>query len=442
MASTMLTRIVYLLLWCVFTRTLDVSAAKILHISDFHFDHNYKVGSAATCVLGSTGLGCCRKFDIGISPHRKAGEWGDPNCDSPLKLVTGIFEWMNRTFHENPELKPDFAFWTGDNPSHHDITQTHDGNLHATEVISNLFKEFLPYVQVYPCVGNHDAYPVDQLAYPPKNQWFTNMLVRNWKPWLDGPAVETLQKGGYYSILIKKGIRLVSLNTLYYDPKNLYVKMSSNKDPAEQTAWFKKTLEVARDDGEIIWIISHIPTCQLNVVGEINSLLGEYSDVIQYQFAGHTHKDETMLNRLPSNPDQVQGVQFLASAGVPSEGMSSVRFYSYDPSSFNLSDWVVYTANVTALNAAGAARVDMAPLYSAREAYEPFGLVDMSARSWGAVIRDMLTNSTLFDKYQMFKYGGRHKKHCTSADRSCWTSTVCGMWAQDKAGRATCPISN
>eukprot|EP01083_Nonionella_stella_P068258 181137_1 len=369
---------------------LDKSS-KILHITDLHFDYKYKVGSSATCAVRFTGLTCCRAFKLGVPPYRKAGEWGDVNCDSPLKLILGIFDWLNRTFHEHPEMKPDFAIWTGDNPSHHGFIQSRADDLHATEFISGLFKEFLPGLMVYPCVGNHDAYPVDQLAPPPKNKWFTDMLVRSWKHWLDEPAIETLQKGGYYSILIRKGVRLVSLNTLYYSPFNILFTIFSNvKDPADQFAWLKATLATARRDCEKLWIISHFPTFHLTIAEEMNSLLGEYSDVIQYQFAAHTHVDELILNRLPSDLDKVLGVQFLAPSGVPSDvhpfmsksGISSIRLYTYDPASFTISDWTVYTANATALNEARAERLTMSPLYSAREAYARVGLADMSAHSW------------------------------------------------------------
>eukprot|EP01083_Nonionella_stella_P260352 887845_1 len=138
---------------------LDKSS-KILHITDLHFDYyKYKVGSSATCAVRFTGLTCCRAFKLGVPPYRKAGEWGDVNCDSPLKLILGIFDWLNRTFHEHPEMKPDFAIWTGDNPSHHGFIQSRADDLHATEFISGLFKEFLPGLMVYPCEGNHDAYP-------------------------------------------------------------------------------------------------------------------------------------------------------------------------------------------------------------------------------------------------------------------------------------------
>lgn len=54
--------------------------------------------------------------------------------------------------------------------------------------------------------------------------------------------------GGFYSQLVKPGLRVVSLNTiLYYGPNKVTVNMT---DPAGQFEWLEKTLERAAQSQE------------------------------------------------------------------------------------------------------------------------------------------------------------------------------------------------
>lgn len=57
--------------------------------------------------------------------------------------------------------------------------------------------------------------------------------------------------GGFYSQLVKPGLRVVSLNTiLYYGPDKVTKNMT---DPAGQFEWLEKTLEKAAQDMEKVY---------------------------------------------------------------------------------------------------------------------------------------------------------------------------------------------
>lgn len=116
----------------------------------------------------------------------------------------------------------------------------------------------------------------------------TNAIYRAaaelWKPWLQPEALLTLSQGGvfhtsivflcrlnllpaaltscfsvpaggFYSQLVKPGLRVVSLNTiLYYGPNKVTSNMT---DPAGQFEWLQKTLQTAAQNRE------KVPDCDL-----------------------------------------------------------------------------------------------------------------------------------------------------------------------------------
>ena len=78
-----------------------VNLGRILHISDIHLDTRYHIGGVDNCVFGETGLGCCREFDIPKKPYGYASEWGNYNCDAPIKLVNETFRWIRDNIGAN-----------------------------------------------------------------------------------------------------------------------------------------------------------------------------------------------------------------------------------------------------------------------------------------------------------------------------------------------------
>ncbi|RXN03407.1 acid sphingomyelinase-like phosphodiesterase 3a [Labeo rohita] len=208
------------------------SAPKFWHISDLHLDPTYHVTEDHTKVCFSS---------KGV-PAMDPGVFGDFLCDSPYQLILSAFTYMKQA-----DLQPEFIIWTGDSPPH--VPKEELSTDVVINVIANMthtIRQFFPQLPVYPALGNHDYWPQDQL--PTSANAIYDAVAKLWSPWLNPEAVATLQKGGFYSLVIKPGLRLVSLNTnLYYSPNQVTVNMT---DPAGQFQWLQETLELSRQKME------------------------------------------------------------------------------------------------------------------------------------------------------------------------------------------------
>jgi hypothetical protein len=399
----------------------DRNYGMFLQITDTHLDLEYDVGSPATCWLGSTGLGCCRSYDIPIAPYSKAGPYGDHNCDSPLLLINGAFEWLSRQ-----QSQIDFVIWTGDSVDHHDFSDSPRKNLHNMKVSSQLFFDHLDGVQVYPSLGNHDTFPIDQLGPKPFNDFVMNEISDLWEPWLnnsDPSTMKTLRYAGYYTILMKKGFRLISLNSLYYDNHNV-IFGKQNERTMNQWAWLNDTLSDARMNGEKVWIIGHI----FPGAGEaatwfdtgFQDMFNKYKDIIIHNFWGHSHRDQFVLYR--DQNDNVTGMGFICPSVQPDHQESSLRFYVYDRDTFEVMDYHDYTFDVVnATSHSPQQIINYNYYYSAKELYN---LPDLSYKSWANLAEQFKTNSTLIDFYWDHYYPG-HKNFDNPCDQRCQTILIC-----------------
>lgn len=67
----------------------DLPPARILHITDIHYDPNYGVGSVASCGMPM----CCQAGTVPESPEEGAGQWGDyRDCDTPWHAIEDVLD--------------------------------------------------------------------------------------------------------------------------------------------------------------------------------------------------------------------------------------------------------------------------------------------------------------------------------------------------------------
>ena len=156
----------------------DAPKARILHISDIHIDFEYQPGSIANCGQPL----CCRNSSTIKKKHakvaknfksNKAGYWGDyRNCDTPLWTIENMFDHISKNeevilifllknVNKNHffEFKFDFIYMTGDIPPHNVWNQTKSEQLHAIDVLTDLFLKYFPNKVIYSTLGNHEAAP-------------------------------------------------------------------------------------------------------------------------------------------------------------------------------------------------------------------------------------------------------------------------------------------
>lgn len=126
---------------------------KVLHISDYHLDLRYVVGSEANC----TGLEpvCCRVFpytNISAPISQPASLFGNYLCDTPEALATSVFRAVPKvTGYEWDDFS--FGIFTGDLVSH-DLWELTEEYVLAEELTSyQHFFNGMGGVKMFPTLG-------------------------------------------------------------------------------------------------------------------------------------------------------------------------------------------------------------------------------------------------------------------------------------------------
>lgn len=124
---------------------------KVLHISDYHLDLRYVVGSEANC----TGLVCCRVFpytNVSAPIMEPASLFGNYLCDTPEPLATSVFRSVPKvTGYDWDDFS--FGIFTGDLVSH-DIWELTKPYVIAEELASyQQFFDGMGGVKLYPTLG-------------------------------------------------------------------------------------------------------------------------------------------------------------------------------------------------------------------------------------------------------------------------------------------------
>jgi sphingomyelin phosphodiesterase len=364
----------------------------VLQLSDVHFDPYYVEGAYVQCGKPL----CCRADDQPIDGNRTAGAWGDYECDINEKMIHAMLSHISAT------VKPDYIFWTGDNPPHNVWSQSREFQLNATLRVTNLLKTYFPNTVILPAIGNHESFPVDQFPRPPAENWLYSFMSEEWKDWLSASARETLNLGGYYSMLVGERLRVVALNTQYFDEANFFLLLGDT-DPGNQLQWLNETLVQSQERNETIWLLGHIPTQDgAALPGYAQSLLDiikPYSERVIALFNGHVHND--LVNVAV---DEETGLPYLVQYICPSVTTftninPSFRLYEIDKDSYEVRDYTQYVTNVTEANESGHPTWQVE--YSARAAY---GLSDMSGRSWLEFGKALFKDDELFGTYYRHYY--------------------------------------
>ncbi|MGH0129860.1 UNVERIFIED_CONTAM: hypothetical protein FKN15_040004 [Acipenser sinensis] len=219
---------------------------RVLFLTDIHWDHDYAEGSNPDCKDPL----CCR--NVTGHPHRHhrgAGRWGSySKCDLPFRTVESLLSHL-------AESGPwDWVYWTGDIPAHNVWAQTRAQQLLELSTISQLIHKYLGDVPVYPAVGNHESTPVN--SFPPpfirgnhSSAWLYDRMAEEWGAWLPAEAQDTIRIGGFYTVKVQSGLRLVSLNMNFCAKENFWLLINAT-DPAGQLQWLINILQESENKGE------------------------------------------------------------------------------------------------------------------------------------------------------------------------------------------------
>ncbi|KTG34926.1 hypothetical protein cypCar_00019195, partial [Cyprinus carpio] len=235
-------------------------------------------------------------------------------------------------------------------------------------------------------------------------------------------------RGGFYTVEVERGLRVVSLNTNYCARENYWLMVNST-DPAGQLQWLINILQESENKGEKVHIIGHIPPglCLSSWSWNYYHIVNRYESTITGQFFGHTHVDEFQMFYDEDTLTRPLSVAFIAPSVTTYVNLNpGYRVYyvdgNYPGSSRMVLDHETFILNLTLANNQPS-KPDPNPswtlLYRASEAY---GLSTLFPSDIDALIKVMKNDDRVFQRFWYLFHKGHVSKPCTD---TCKTSLIC-----------------
>lgn len=184
-----------------------------------------------------------------------------------------------------------------------------------------------PRIPIYVALGNNDSACGDYRLDPANNFLHdtARIVATGLSPSDRSAEIQAFSQNGSYSLTMAppmQNTRLIVLDDLFLSQEYKSCAGTPDAAPADaEIAWLRDQLAHARQSGQRVWIMGHIPTgidpystarrlgamCgHVNPVMFLSSnkladLLIEYSDIVRLGIFAHTHMDEIRLLR-PQNP--------------------------------------------------------------------------------------------------------------------------------------------
>ncbi|XP_066150023.1 sphingomyelin phosphodiesterase 1-like [Euwallacea fornicatus] len=415
---------------------------QILQITDVHMDPLYLPGSIVNCPDPM----CC---ETGVPEDIKdaAGYWGDyASCDMPWHTMEDMLDQIK----EKHEL--DYIYFTGDIVSHRTWATTIESNTDTIKQFLTLLKTVFVNTTVFPILGNHEPHPGDY--YSPESvdknssastQWLLDLAAKEWAKWLPNDTQTTLKKGGYYTVLVKPGFRVIALNSNVCYTMNLWL-VYENKDTYGQLQWLVEVLTEAEKNGEKVHILAHLPVtdddsdCVKVWSRELSKIILRFSDTITAQFNGHTHYDEFKLFfENNTTKEEVKAVAYNGASFTTIWGTNSnYRIYDVDSTNLTVTDYSEYTFNLTDANLDSETSPNWYQLYSFKDAYE---LPDLTFKSLSNLYAQMNSNdsdNSLVKKYYKYRYRNSDVFKEEDCDSQCKKKLVCMIAARESRESMLC----
>ncbi|ESO05258.1 hypothetical protein HELRODRAFT_77714 [Helobdella robusta] len=421
---------------------------KVLQLTDIHIDFLYKPQSAINC---NDPL-CCRNGQP-TEPSNMAGYWASLGaCDMPTWTVDDLFNKLSKE-------KFDYILWTGDSLSHNVWNQTRDDQLKVLHYIAQRFDKYFPNIPVFPALGNHEGVPVNSFPFAknmedkenPMSWLYETMKNISSKPnedkenpmsWLYETMKNISSKwGGYYTMQVIPGFRIVSLNMNFCNNLNGWLLLNPI-DPSSEMKWLVDVLQEAEDNNEKVHIIGHIapglPECMQVWSRNYYKVINRFHKIISAQFFGHLHYDtfqlfyDLDLYKI-NTPTSMRTDINLKPISVAYLSPSLTTFININPgyrvfhldgfhdeSTWSVLDHETYIMNITLSNTLN--QTIWVKEYSAKEAYQ---LESLSPLDWHDLILRMEWNATLFNFY--FKNYFKSNMGQESCDAKCKMYMLCSL---------------
>ena len=344
--------------------------------------------------------------------------------------------------HLNESEHFDYIVYTGDIPPHDIWNQSREYQLELFDKVNDRLKDFFPTTPIYSSLGNHESYPVNQFPQPfvkgrDAISWLYNRAVDQWGHWVNASeAQKFIAKGGFYSVRVKPGLKIISMNTNYCNNQNYWLFLNLT-DPADELEWLIDELQDSEDRHELVHLISHIPPkgdCIRPWRDNFYNILSRYESTVRAQFYGHSHTDWFYVTYDPKNHTHANGVSFIpGSLTTYSDLFPGYRVYTIDgdyaDSTFQVLDFENYIANITESNLHNTSRLQWVKEYSAKASY---GLENLQGPSWDGLWREiqqeLSTNGTSekFDRFFLFN-SKSYIEDVQSCNAKCQEAFLCDM---------------
>ncbi|XP_044003284.1 sphingomyelin phosphodiesterase [Aphidius gifuensis] len=378
---------------------------KVLHISDTHYDPYYQEGANAAC---NEPL-CCRLTNgAPLTASAAAGRWGDyRKCDTPKRTIDHMLKHIQDTHSDI-----DYILWTGDLPPHDVWNQTREENLKILrETVTQMIETF-PGVPIFPALGNHESAPVNSFPPPfvPEESsisWLYDELDKQWKRWLPAGVSHTVRRGAFYSVLVRPGFRILSVNMNYCNNKNWWLLINST-DPVSELQWLVYELQGAEMNDEKVHIIGHIPPghsdCLKVWSRNYYHIINRYESTITAQFFGHTHYDEFQLFYDTSDLGRAVSIAYIGPSVSPYYDLNPGYRIYYIDGDHPQSTRMVVDHESWVMNLKEANLYDYPiwyKLYSARDEYK---MPSLLPKDWDSLIDKMTNEPASFERYYKHYY--------------------------------------
>ncbi|KAJ9595713.1 hypothetical protein L9F63_013126 [Diploptera punctata] len=404
----------------------------IVQVTDIHHDPIYKPDGNAVCGEPM----CCRsKQGNPETPAAAAGYWGDYRyCD----LSWHAFEDALQQIKKNHE-KIDYIYMTGDIVDHAVWDTSIEKNTETIKKVLKEIKNTFADVPVYPILGNHEPSPLN--VYAPKDitetsvstNWLYELIAEEWSAWLPADTKETILQGGYYTVPVKPGFRIIGLNNNLCYTFNWWL-LYNMVDPAGQLKWLAETLTQAEKDGEKVHILGHIPpgdSCQKTWSREYRKIIDRFEGTVTAQFNGHTHKDEFEIFYSLEDPSRAINIAFNGGSVTQYEFLNSnYKIYTMDSSTYDILDGEAWTYNLTTANSQGnESAPEWFQLYSYKKDYE---LESLSPSEFDKLAHKMAVDKSFLQKYA--RYYVKDADPSLICDDTCLKNKLCDL--------ATCQVGD
>jgi sphingomyelin phosphodiesterase len=182
--------------------------------------------------------------------------------------------------------------------------------------------------------------------------WLYTKLAEDWtQTGLPSSLIPNITNSAFYTLVVRPGLRLISLNTNYCPQLNFWLLINST-DPLGELAWLANTLQQSENIKEKVHIIGHIPPseCYDSWSKVYYMIVNRYESTIIGQFFGHSHDDRIQIYYDLQDKKRPISVHYVGGSATTYSNLNpNYRIYTVDGQHDNTT-WQVIDSETTFLN--------------------------------------------------------------------------------------------